>query len=125
METGKMRYFGDTRMNFWDNNPWLAKVIGTIIGVGISMVMISPKSVRNGIYRAFVSTVMGMVFTPATQNLLPWLSGDEPEIIVAAAAATGFTIWFILEATARFLSSRETLKRLLEEMVRLGGPPAP
>lgn len=118
-----MSYFGDTRMDFW-HNPWLAKMVGTIIGVGISMVMISPKSVRNGIYRAFVSTVMGMVFTPATQNLLPWLAGDEPEIIVAAACTTGFTIWFVLEATARFLSSRETLKRLLEEMVRLGGPPA-
>jgi hypothetical protein len=108
-------------MDFW-HNPWLAKVVGTIIGVGISMVMISPKSVRNGIYRAFVSTVMGLVFTPATQNLLPWLGGDEPDIIVAAACTAGFSVWFVLEAGARFLSSRETLRRLLEEMVRLGPP---
>lgn len=113
--------FGDTRMDW--NNPWAAKLVGTIIGVGVSMVMISPRSARNGIYRAFIGMVMGLVFTPATQNLIPWLRGDTSDIIVAAATTTGFTVWFVLEAAARFLSSKDTMRRLLEEMVRLGGPP--
>ena len=104
------------------NAPWVAKLFGAILGVGISIVMISPRSIRNGIYRGFVGMVMGFIFTPATQNLVPWLKGDTPDIIVAAAVTTGFSVWFLLEALARFLSSKETLRRLLEEMVRLGGP---
>ncbi len=110
--------------DFWHSG-WAAKLLGTIIGVGISMVMISPRSVRNGIYRAFVGMVMGFVFTPATQNLLPWLRGEDPSIVVAAACATGFVVWFVLEALARFLSSKETMRRLLEEMIRLGPPDKP
>lgn len=111
--------YGDTQMDFWHSS-WAAKALGTIIGVGVSMVMISPRSARNGIYRAFIGMVMGFVFTPATQNLIPWLRGETPDIIVAAACTTGFTVWFVLEAAARFLSSKDTMRRLLEEMVRLG-----
>ena len=112
----------DTRMDFWHSS-WGAKLLGTVIGVGVSMVMISPRTLRNGIYRAFIGMVMGFVFTPATQNLVPWLRGDAPDIVVAAAVSSGFAVWFVLEALARFLSSKETMRRLLEEMVRLGGPP--
>ena len=101
---------------------WVAKTLGAIVGVGISMVMIAPRSRINGVYRAFLGTVAGVVFAPATQNLVFWLHGDSIEIIVAASCATGFTVWFILEAAARFLSSKDTLRRLLEEMVRLKGP---
>jgi hypothetical protein len=105
-----------------DWNPWAWKALGSIIGVGISMVMIAPRSVKNGVYRAFLGTVAGIVFAPATANLVPWLRGAEPEMLVASSCATGFTVWFILEAAARFLSSKDTLRRLLEEMVRLKGP---
>ena len=71
--------------------------------------MIAPRSVKNGIYRAFLGTVAGIVFAPATQNLVFWLQGDSPDMLVASASA-------------RFLSSKDTLRRLLEEMVRLKGP---
>jgi hypothetical protein len=116
-----MSSYGDTRMDF--NSPWMAKLLGSIIGVGVSMVMISPRSWRNGIYRAFIGTLMGFIFAPATQNLLPWLRGDTLDMIVASAVTAGFAVWFFLEAMARFLSSKDTMRRLLEEMVRLGGPP--
>ena len=105
-----------------DYEPWAWKTLGSIIGVGISMVMIAPRSVKNGIYRAFLGTVAGIVFAPATQNLVFWLQGDSPDMLVASACATGFTVWLILEAAARFLSTKDTLRRLLEEMVRLKGP---
>jgi hypothetical protein len=105
-----------------DWHAWAWKALGSIIGVGISMVMIAPRSIKNGIYRAFLGTVAGIIFAPATQNLVPWLRGEAPEMQVASACATGFTVWFILEAAARFLSSKDTLRRLLEEMVRLQGP---
>lgn len=115
-------HYEESGMDFWHSS-WAAKLLGTIIGVGISMVMISPRGIRNGVYRAFVGMVMGFIFTPATQNLVPWLRGDTPDIVVAAACSTGFVVWFVLEALARFLSSKDTMRRLLEEMVRLGGPP--
>jgi hypothetical protein len=105
-----------------DWNPWAWKALGSIIGVGISMVMIAPRSVKNGIYRAFLGTVAGIIFAEPTQNLVFWLAGSTPEMWVASACATGFSVWFILEAGARFLSSKDTLHRLLEEMVRLRGP---
>lgn len=108
-------------MDFWGSS-WFSKLFGVVLGVGISMVMISPRSVKNGIYRAFVGTIMGFVFAPAMQNLIPWLRGDTPDIMVAAACATGFVVWFFLEGLARFLSSKDTIRRLLEEMVRLGPP---
>lgn len=114
-----MSVYGDTRM---DLKVWAAKILGSIVGVGISMIMIAPRSVQNGIYRAFLGTVAGIIFAPATQRVLWFLDGDELEFHVAAACATGFVVWFVLEAVARFVSSRDTLRRLLEEMVRLGGP---
>jgi len=40
-------------------------------------------------------------------------------VLVTAIVA----VWFVLEAAARFLSSKDTMRRLLEEMVRLGEPP--
>lgn len=112
--------FGDSRMEF--TSPWMAKLVGSVIGVGVSMVMISPRSWRNGIYRAFIGTLMGFIFAPATQNLIPWLRGDTLDMLVASAVATGFVVWFFLEGLARFLSSKDTIRRLLEEMVRLGPP---
>lgn len=115
-----MSTFGDTRMDW--NSPWMAKLLGAFIGVGVSMVMISPRSWRNGIYRAVVGTLMGFIFGPATQNLIPWLRGDTFDMILSSTVTAGFVVWFFLEALARFLSSKDTMRRLLEEMVRLGGP---
>jgi hypothetical protein len=104
-----------------DQLPWIAKLAGAIIGVMISMIMVAPKSARNAFYRAAVSIPAGVIFAPSAQSAIFFLQGNELEHHVAAGCATGFTCWFILEATARFMSTEDTLRRLLEEMVRLAG----
>jgi len=103
--------------------PWLAKLLGSLIGVSISMFMVAPRSWVNAAYRGACSIPAGIIFAPAMQRLFWFLDGTSFENYLAAGCAAGFTTWFVLEATARFLSSRDTMRRLLEEMVRLGGPP--
>ena len=102
--------------------PWLAKLLGSIIGVSISMFMVAPRSWVNASYRGLCSIPSGIIFAPAMQKLLWFLDGEAFENYLAAGCAAGFTTWFVLEATARFLSSKDTMRRLLEEMVRLGEP---
>ncbi|MDR3418981.1 MAG: hypothetical protein P4M09_29785, partial [Devosia sp.] len=80
------------------------------------------RSWRNAIYRALCSVPAGFIFAPAMPRLLWFLQGDDWDMRMAAACAAGFTTWFILEASARFLSSKDTMRRLLEEVVRLQGP---
>jgi len=104
-----------------DTIPWAAKFIGSVIGVLISMIMVAPKNTRNAIYRGVASVPAGVIFAPSAQAAMWFLQGSSIEHHLAAGCFTGFTCWFILEATARFLSTEDTLRRLLEEMVRLSG----
>ncbi|HTJ58027.1 MAG TPA: hypothetical protein VL418_10740 [Devosiaceae bacterium] len=103
-------------------DPWLAKIVGSIIGVSISMIMVAPRNWANAVYRGACSIPAGVIFAPAVQKILWFLDGSGLEFHLAAGCAAGFSTWFVLEATARFLSSKDTIRRLLEEMVRLGGP---
>jgi len=111
----------DERVASLDHIPWAAKFIGAVIGVMISMIMVAPKSARNAVYRAAVSVPAGVIFAPSAQSAFGFLQGTTIEHHLAAGCATGFACWFVLETTARFLSTEGTLRRLLEEMVRLSG----
>lgn len=100
---------------------WVFKSMGALAGVLASLVIVAPESTKNALYRAIIGVVMGVIFSPATQNLVFFLDGDGLEHHLAAGAATGFTVWFILEGVARLLSSRDTVTRLLEELLRISG----
>jgi len=104
-----------------DWQSWAAKFFGSVFGVLISMVMVAPKNSRNAVYRILLAPVAGVIFAPSIQGLVWFLQGSTLEHHMAAGCAAGFTCWFILEAAARFLSSEDTLRRLLEEMVKLSG----
>lgn len=99
----------------------LAKAVGVFAGTLLSLIMVAPESTRNAFFRVVVGCVSGVIFTPITQQLIPVFRGDTFEILVAASAATGFTCWFVLEFIARIMSSRNTMARLLEEVLRLRG----
>lgn len=114
-----------TRM---DLNVLAAKFFGSVIGVLISMVMVAPRTTANGLYRILLAPVAGFIFAPSMQGLVWFLQGSTLEHHMAAACAAGFTCWFILEFVARMLSKEDTLRRLLEEVLRLsgkGGAPKP
>ena len=117
---------GAIRMDF---NIWAAKLFGSVVGVLISMVMVAPKNTRNGAYRILLAPIAGVIFAPAVQGVLWFLQGSAIEHHMAAACAAGFSCWFVLEFTARMLSSEEWLRHLLEEVLRLkgdkGGPSEP
>lgn len=104
-----------------DLNIWAAKFIGSAFGVLLSMVFVAPTNSRNALYRMLCAPIAGVIFSPATQALIPFLRGDGLEHHMAAACAAGFSCWFILEAGARMLSSRQWLEKLLEEVLRLRG----
>lgn len=107
------------KMINWENIA--AKTIGVLAGVLLSMVMVAPESTRNAFMRVFFGFIGSFIFTPVTQNLVPWLRGDSFEIIVAAGCATGFVCWFILEFTARLMSARKALDRLFIGMLKMRG----
>ncbi|GLQ09263.1 hypothetical protein GCM10007913_11950 [Devosia yakushimensis] len=104
-----------------DLSIWAAKFFGSVVGVLISMVMVAPKNTRNGAYRILLAPIAGVIFAPAAQSVLWFLQGSTIEHHMAASCFTGFSCWFILEFTARMLSSEEWLRRLLEEVLRLRG----
>ena len=106
-------------MNIDDS--WLAKAIGSFFGVTISLVMIAPEGTKNALFRIVLGTGGGIIFAPTTMSLLPWFRGDNIESHLAAGCFAGFTCWFLLEGTARLLSSRKTVARLLEELLRING----
>lgn len=114
-----MSTYGDTTK--MDLNIWAAKLFGSVIGVLISMVMVAPKNTANGLYRILLAPIAGVIFAPSLQGILWFLNGTAIEHHMAAACAAGFTCWFVLEFTARMLSSQDTLQRLLEEVLRLRG----
>lgn len=104
-----------------------AKYLGSLFGVLLSMVFVAPSNTRNALYRILMAPIAGVIFSPPTQALLPFLAGSGWEHHMAAACAAGFSCWFVLEAGARMLSSRDWIERTLQEVLRLkgGGPPKP
>jgi hypothetical protein len=104
---------------------WAAKFFGSVFGVVLSMVFVAPTNSRNALYRILFAPIAGVIFSPATMALMPFLRGEAIEHHMAAGCAAGFSCWFILEFAARLLSSREWLEKLLEEVLRLrsGGSP--
>lgn len=114
-----MSTIGGIRMDF---GIWAAKFFGAVFGVVLSMVFVAPTNSRNALYRILLAPIAGVIFAPATMALVPFLRGDLIEHHMAAACAAGFSCWFILEAGARMLSSRQWLEKLLEEILRLRGP---
>ena len=99
----------------------LAKAVGVFLGTLLSLVMVAPENTRNAIYRVVFGGIGGIIFTPITQALIPVFRGSSFEILVAASAATGFTCWFILEFIARIMSSKLTMARLFQELMKLRG----
>lgn len=113
-----MSSHGDTTMDY---SIWAAKLFGSFFGVLVSMVMVAPKSTVNALYRILLAPIAGVIFAPSVQGLIWFLNGSSLEHHMAAGCAAGFTVWFILEFTARMMSSDEWLTRLLEEVLRLKG----
>lgn len=104
-----------------EHSIWAAKFFGSVVGVLISMVMVAPKGTANGLYRILLAPVAGVIFAPAVQGIVWFMQGSTLEHHMAAAAAAGFSCWFVMEFIARMLSSDEWLTRLLEEVLRLKG----
>lgn len=102
-----------------DKDAWLAKAVGSFCGVLISLVMIAPEGTKNALYRVVLGFVSGVIFSPTVMSLFPWFRGDTIEHHLAAGTLAGFSVWFVLEGLARILSSRKTLQRLIEEMLRI------
>lgn len=101
-----------------------AKYFGAAFGVLLSMIFVAPTNSRNALYRILCAPITGVIFSPSTQALLPFLQGTGFEHHMAAACATGFVCWFVLEAGARMLSSGEWIEKTLAEVLRLrGGKP--
>ena len=48
-------------------------------------------------------------------------AGDRGETAFQAACISGFVCWFVLEFIARMISKDDTLRRLLDELLRLRG----
>lgn len=104
-----------------DLSIWAAKYFGAAFGVLLSMVFIAPANTRNGWYRILLAPVAGLIFAPAVQQLIWFLAGTTLEHHIAAGCAAGFTTWFILEYTARLMSQKEWLEKLLVEVLKLKG----
>lgn len=103
-----------------------AKYFGSAFGVLLSMVFVAPSNTRNALYRILMAPIAGVIFSPPTQSLLPFLAGNGWEHHMAAGCTAGLSCWFILEAGARMLSSRDWVERTLQEVLRLkGGGPKP
>lgn len=98
---------------------WAAKFFGSVFGVLLSMIFVAPSNSRNALYRILFAPVSGVIFAPATQQLVWFLQGSSLEHHMAAGCAAGFTTWFILEYIARLMSSKEWLEKLLQEVLRL------
>lgn len=117
-----MSSIGGSRM---DLTIWAAKFFGSVFGVVLSMVFVAPTNSRNALYRILLAPIAGVIFSPATMALIPFLRGELLEHHMAAGCAAGFSCWFILESGARMLSSKEWLEKLLEEVLRLKGGGGP
>lgn len=113
-----MSIYEDTRMDW---QVWAAKFVGSAFGVLLSMVFVAPTNSRNAMYRILLAPIAGVIFAAPMQHIFWFLDGEGIENYMAAACAAGFTSWFVLEATARMMSSQVWLERLLAEILRLRG----
>lgn len=100
---------------------YVLRIVGALAGVLSSLIMVAPEGTKNSLYRVLVGVTMGVIFSPVLDSIpfLQFLSGDDAEHVIARAAACGFSIWFILEATARFLSSTDWIVGTAREIIRL------
>ena len=97
---------------------WLGRILGAVVGVLASMIIIAPEGTRNALYRLWVGVTMGVIFAPLLKSI-SFISGDEFDLILVRSAVMGFVIWSVLEATARFLSQKDWLVKLAQEILRL------
>ena len=100
------------------------RIIGTFIGVLASVIMVAPEHTRAALGRVVVGVSMGFIFAPTVPlwgalgfHPFGFLAGSENEMILARSAASGFTIWFILELLARLLSSTDWLEKLARSII--------
>ena len=97
------------------------RLIGALIGVLVSMIMVAPDTSRAALYRFLVGLTMGFIFAPVIPNVygMGFLAGDGTDFVLARGAATGFAVWFILEAAARLLSSRDWIVATAKAIIDL------
>jgi len=100
---------------------YIVRVFGSFMGVLASLVIVAPTSMKHAFYRGLVGVSMGTVFAPIIQNMsmLGWFHGESLEFVIARAALCGFVVYFILEITARLLSSEKVITALVDELIRL------
>ena len=100
---------------------YLVRAFGAFMGVLASLVIVAPLSMKHAFYRGLVGVSMGTVFAPIIQNapILGWFHGETLEFVIARAAICGFVVYFILEITARLLSSERVITALVDELIRL------
>ena len=100
---------------------YLVRALGAFLGVLASLIIVAPLSMKHAFYRGLVGVSMGTVFAPVLHNMpiLGWFHGETLEFVIARAALCGFVVYFILEITARLLSSEKVITALVNELIRL------
>ncbi|MGR3599200.1 MAG: DUF6107 family protein [Heliomarina sp.] len=106
---------------FGDETRWIARALGAFLGVIASMIMVAPKGTKNAFYRLWIGIVMGAIFAPVVDDIwfLGGLGGDDFDHTLVRSAVAGFGVWFVLEFTARMMSSTDWLVELAKEVLRL------
>jgi hypothetical protein len=101
--------------------PYLLRLIGALLGVLVSLVMVAPEGTKAAFYRVLVGVTMGVIFAPVMGSLplLSFLAGETTDLIIARSAAAGFSVWFILEAIARLMSSTDWIVKTAKAIIEL------
>jgi len=94
--------------------PWVVRLAGAFAGVLLSMALIPPDNTRNAFYRVVLGTMAGFIFAPTVQRIVPFLSGERLDDWLAASTATSFVAWFVLETIARWISTPDTGRKLIQ-----------
>ncbi|WP_109468528.1 DUF6107 family protein [Albibacillus kandeliae] len=106
---------------FGDEARWIARALGAALGVIASMIMVAPAGTKNAFYRLWIGIVMGAIFSPVVDDI--WffggLAGEDFDHTLARSAVAGFSVWFVLEFTARMISSTDWLVELAKEVLRM------
>lgn len=99
------------------------RMLGAFLGVLASIIIVAPEGTQNALFRMWVGITMGAVMAPVVPGIwfLGFFAGDSPDLALARAAFAGFSIWFVLELTARLLSASVWTERLLRELIRIRG----
>jgi hypothetical protein len=92
-----------------DSSLWVARLTGSLAGVGISLVYLLPKSHREAASRFMCGMLCGVIFGgPTGLWLARYLSVadglSQQDIVLAGSAAASLSCWWVLGIMARLAS---------------------